>query len=229
MKTIFPDFIFIAFVLILGCNSKGYKDAGTVTDVDGNIYKTIQIGDQVWMAENLKVSHFRNGEPIPQADSKIKWARYGEGIYTIYPQCASPDFDSSNENIYGKLYNWHVVNDPRGLAPNGWHIPSKEEWQQLADYLGKEAGNKMKSTSYWTASKFGFSPGSNASGFSANPSGGLSGVGSFGAFNSKCFFWSSTKAGNTNAWHYYLCSSHNSLTKNTESQVSGNSVRCIKD
>ena len=229
MKTISRYLIFIASLFMLGYSCKSSNDAGTVTDIDGNIYKTIQIGDQVWMAENLKVSHFRNGEPIAHAKSKIEWARYGEGIFTIFPQWASPGFDSSNEKIHGKLYNWHAVNDARGLAPEGWHIPTKEEWEQLANYLGKDGGNKLKSTTDWTATKYELSPGSNKTGFNAYPSGGLSGVGSFGAFTTKCYFWSSTKAGNTNGWHFFLSSSGGSLTKATESMVSGNSVRCIKN
>ncbi|MDX9697430.1 MAG: fibrobacter succinogenes major paralogous domain-containing protein [Bacteroidales bacterium] len=230
MKTYYLHFIFLSFITLLVCNGcNTSNDAGTVTDIDGNVYKTIQIGDQVWMAENLKVSHFRNGDPIPHSKSKIEWARYGEGIFSIYSQWAYPNFDVSNEEIYGKLYNWHAVNDPRGVAPKGWHIPSKDEWIKLADYLGKNAGKKMKSTNHWIATKYGFSPGSNKSCFNAVPSGGLSGVGSFGAFENKCFWWSSTTAGHINAWYFYLTSTSDVLTKNTDSQTSGNSIRCVKD
>jgi len=109
---------------------------GTVTDIDGNVYETVVIGDQLWMAENLKATHYRNGDALVDGfvHSMI------EGAYTNY------DDDPSNSNIYGKLYNWYAVDDERGVCPEGFHVPSDDEWTILTDYLGgwEVAGGKMK-------------------------------------------------------------------------------------
>ena len=111
-------------------------------------YKTVTIGSQVWMAKNLEVSTFRNGDVIPQATSNAEWEAAGKNKQ---PAWCYYDNDSKNDVKYGKLYNWYAVNDPRGLAPVGYHVPTDAEWTQLSDYLGGEgvAGKKMKSTSGW--------------------------------------------------------------------------------
>jgi uncharacterized protein (TIGR02145 family) len=108
----------------------------------------VTIGSQVWTSTNLDVSTFRNGDPIPQAKTDEEWKKAEENGE---PAWCYNDNDPSNGTKYGKLYNWHAVNDPRGLAPNGYHIPTDAEWTILTDYLGGEdnAGTKMKSTSGW--------------------------------------------------------------------------------
>src|SRR5664279_3473834 len=96
-----------------------------LTDKDGHKYETKQIGKQVWMVENLDVIHFRNGEPVMEAESPEEWTRAGnEGraAWCYY------DSDADSGKIYHKLYNWFAVNDPRGLAPDGWHVPSLLDW-----------------------------------------------------------------------------------------------------
>ena len=98
----------------------------TVTDIDGNNYKTINIGDQVWMAENLKVTKYRNGESIPMIKGELIWKNYTAGAFCYYQN--NPDIGE----IYGALYNWYAVNDSKGLCPTGWHVPSNDEWENLA-------------------------------------------------------------------------------------------------
>jgi uncharacterized protein (TIGR02145 family) len=107
--------------------------------------QTVTIGKQVWTSKNLNVATYRNGDAIPQVTDPTVWGNLTTGAWCYY------DNDPSNGTKYGKLYNWYAVNDPRGLAPIGYHIPTDAEWTKLIDYLGKEseAGKKMKSTSGW--------------------------------------------------------------------------------
>jgi uncharacterized protein (TIGR02145 family) len=125
-------------------------DTGTVTDVEGNTYKTIKIGTQVWMAENLKVTKFRNGDNISLVSDRNVW-------YNLTP-LKSPAYCHSNNDlntatVYGRLYNWYAVKDSRGLAPAGWHVPSLDEYLTLMSFLGGKpvAGGKMKEagTAHW--------------------------------------------------------------------------------
>ena len=125
--------------------------------IDENCIPTIQICNQIWMQKNLAVDHYRNGDPIPQVTDPTEWASLTTGAWCYYNN------DPANGSIYGKLYNWFAVNDPRGLAPTGWHIPTDDrdiptssEWQLLSDCLGGNeiAGGKMKSTSGWNNGGF---------------------------------------------------------------------------
>jgi uncharacterized protein (TIGR02145 family) len=125
-----------------------YSANAQVTDVDGNIYKSIQIGNQHWMGENLNVSHFRNGDPIPQAKTFEAWRNAGSTGSSAW--CYYNN-DPENGKLLGRLYNWYAVNDKRGLAPLGWHIPSDNEWKELIDSQGgkENAAIKMKSMRLW--------------------------------------------------------------------------------
>jgi len=118
-----------------------------VTDIDGNVYTTIKISSQWWMAENLKVTHYRNGDSIPNVIDSSAWMGLNTGAYCNY------DNDTSHVAVYGRLYNWYTVNNNRNIAPTGWHLPTDAEWQTLIDYLGGElfAGGKMKEagTAHW--------------------------------------------------------------------------------
>ena len=128
---------------------ESFKDAR-----DGRVYKTVKIGSQVWMAENLNASIFRNGDPIPQAKTDEEWNRAGKNKQ---PAWCYYNNDPANGAKYGKLYNWYAVNDLRGLAPVGYHIPSDAEWTRLTDYLGgaEKAGPKMKSKQGWPEHGYG--------------------------------------------------------------------------
>jgi len=103
---------------------------GTVTDIDENTYETVKIGDQWWISENLKVSRYRNGDSIPHVTDIAEWAELTEGAWSYYEN------DTTYHDIYGKLYNWYAAVDPRGLCPEGWHVPSEDEWHALETFLG---------------------------------------------------------------------------------------------
>ena len=111
-------------------------------DVVAGKYAHVKIGTQVWMSTNLDVTYYRNGDKIPQVKDSVKWARLTTGAWCWYNN------DSATGAVYGKLYNWYAVNDPRGLAPIGWHIPSDTEWDTLSARLGgaSKAGGKLKDT-----------------------------------------------------------------------------------
>lgn len=140
----------------------------SVTDYDGNTYSTVRIGNQTWMTENLKVTHYANGDPIPQLslDNDAEWLTTTSGAYCDYAD------NSDNGNTYGHLYNWYAVNDARGICPAGWHVPSKEEWETLINYLGGVyvAGGNLKATGtqYWKSPNYGAT---NVSGFNGLPCG----------------------------------------------------------
>src|SRR5665811_638068 len=198
-----------------------------VTDKDGNGYNTVHIGSQVWMSANLNVSHFRNGDIIPEAEGANEWKKAGnEGR----PAWCYYDNDPINGRSYGKLYNWYAVHDPRGLAPYGWHVPSTFEWYNLSDYLGGEgvAGDKMKSTSGWDSNGYG----TNVSGFAGLPGGVRFNVdGTFGAVGSHGYWWSSTElsTSTTNAWDRILVYGSGGVTRNDNDKQDGFSVRCLRD
>jgi uncharacterized protein (TIGR02145 family) len=132
----------LTLVSIVSCNSKNEKEAVINTYNGGEI----KIDSQIWMNQNLNVNTFRNGEPIPHAKSKDEWIK---AVEKKQPAWCYYENDPKNGAKYGKLYNWYAVNDPRGLAPAGWHVPSDAEWTKLENFLGTDAGKKMKITSGW--------------------------------------------------------------------------------
>ncbi len=236
-KKIYPIGIIIAIALISGL---GYfiwnRNTGTqneevqiLKEEKESIGSSVKIGEQVWQAENLDVDRFRNGDEIPQVSSAAEWEQAGkEGL----PAWCYYDNDTENGKIYGKLYNWYAVNDSRGLAPEGWHIPTDEEWTILTDYLGGEevAGGKMKTTgtTYWNSPNEGAT---NESGFSALPGGYRRDSGSFSFIRFIAFFWSATEFDNISAWNRFLNSNDGGVSRsNLDSDKSfGASVRCLRD
>ncbi len=128
------------------------KKGQDISDIQGNSYKTIILGEQTWFGENLNVSKFKNGDEIPEAVTMEEWDTAGqEGN----PAWCYFNNDPKNGEIYGKLYNWHAVNDPRGLAPKGTHVPNIEEWNTLVGLLGENAAQHLKSTKGWHESSNG--------------------------------------------------------------------------
>jgi uncharacterized protein (TIGR02145 family) len=199
--------------------------ANKMTDIDGNQYDVIKIGNQLWIKENLKVSKYRNGEAITTGLVNSAWANTKKGAYAVYNN------EKANNNIYGKLYNWYAVSDSRGLCPSGWHVPSDSEWTTLTNYLGGEAivGGKIKSTgtNYWKNPNYGAN---NESGFSALPGGFRFSSGSFGSIKNFAFFWSSTEGNYKVAWTRYLnYNLGNILRDYNNGKQSGASVRCLRD
>jgi uncharacterized protein (TIGR02145 family) len=200
-----------------------FTSQAQITDIDGNSYDTVRIGDQTWMAENLNVSRFRNGDTIQEAKSDEEWEN---ALEIKQPAWCYIENNQANITKYGKLYNWYAVNDPRGIAPSGWQIPSDEAWTILTDFLGGNelAGVKMKSNSGWLND----GNGTNSSGFSALPGGNRS-IGFFYALGEVGFWWSSTEDGPDYAWSRCLSWYKGNLTRKNYWKVLGLSVRCIKD
>ncbi len=136
---VIPFLIGFAFVILMNGLS-----AQTVKDIDGNVYNTVKIGNQEWMAENLRVTRYNNGDNIPGGLSNEDWSNTKEGAYAIYPHDGGywderpiEGINSDDEMVasYGKLYNWFAIDDPRGLCPQGWSIPDSADWTQLMNYL----------------------------------------------------------------------------------------------
>jgi len=191
-----------------------------VTDIDGNQYKIVRIGNQEWMSENLNVTHYRNGDPIPQVQDPEEWMSVTTGAWCYYGN------SEENGKTYGKLYNWYAVNDPRGLAPEGWHIPTEKEWKQLEETLGGYliAGGKMKSISLWENPNYGAT---NESGFNALPGGFRGSFGKFhniGRFN---YFWSSSEDNVNFAWATSLKYGSSAVIHTTDEKTYGFYIRCV--
>ena len=207
---------------------KDYKiDYNSVVDKRNNKnYKTNKIGSQTWICENLDVATFRNGDPIPEANSKEEWERAGE---EKRPMSCYYDFDQSNGEKYGKLYNYYAVHDSRGLAPEGFHIPSENEWNQLIKHLSEDfAGFKMKTSLGWE--KRDFAGGSNVSGFSAVPAGWILSDGRFEKMGYMTGWWSSDESYDPTKWGKYLDDLMDCAEFGEESRKSeGNSIRCLRD
>jgi uncharacterized protein (TIGR02145 family) len=192
-----------------------------VTDKDGNSYKTIKISKQEWIAENLKVEHYRNGDEIPQVQDKEEWDNLTTGAWCYYENT------TENGTTYGKLYNWYAVNDPRGLAPEGWHVSTDEEWTQLTDFLGgaETAGTKLKSTSGWDED-FG---GNNSSGFTALPGGYRTHDGYFSNKGKNAVFWTSTELNTERVWFRNVIGSIPDVYRPNYDKNFGLYIRCVKD
>jgi uncharacterized protein (TIGR02145 family) len=180
----------------------------------------VTIGTQIWTSKNLNVSTYRNGDTIPYVQDPNAWAYLTTGAWCYY------DTGASVITKYGKLYNWYAVSDLRGLAPNGYHIPTIGEWNKLCNYLGGvgAAGTKMKSTSGWSNN----GNGTNSSGFSGLPGVSRSANGVFGLPDRDCYWWSSTDD-NARAWNTNLSCSYRSLSGGKNDKGHGFSVRCLRD
>lgn len=194
------------------------------TDADSNHYAVVQIGTQIWMAENLKGTHYRNSDTIPNVTNNTQWSNLTTGAYCDYNNI------SSNSTIYGKLYNWYAVNDSRKIAPVGWHIPTDAEWTILEDYLvdWNVAGGKLKEACsiLWCSPNIGAS---NESGFTALPGGERNNNGVYGSLSFFGNWWSTTYENSTNAWYMGLGCDYNSMWQNYFLKKYGYSVRCVRD
>lgn len=225
MNKVLFAIIIIALIFSLGCNKSTQKSNNKSTTKGSNTSNAVKIGTQEWMTENLNVERYRNGDIIPQVQDSKEWSKLTTGAWCSYGN------EAENGETYGKLYNWYAVDDPRGLAPAGWHIPSDKEWSILTTFLGGEevAGGKMKSTSSW----FEDGSGSNTSGFTAIPAGLRNLDGEFYGIGKFSDFWSSSKSDNISyfASHRSLSSfsGKNFLNRGIIYMRSGFSVRCVRD
>jgi uncharacterized protein (TIGR02145 family) len=219
--------ILVLFHFLILIEFDSYSQTGSFKDIrDNKNYKTILIGDQTWMAENLNVSTFRNGDIILEAKTYKEWKLAEENKR---PAWCYYNYDSKNAEKYGKLYNWYAVNDPRGLAPKGWHIPTDLEWELIIDVLGGEnlAGGKLKNTTDWNVE----GNGTNDSNFSAYPGGRCNFGGGFDAtLGYEGFWWSATEyEAPYSALYKSLSCNYSSVFSGDDLRGTGMSIRCIKD
>ena len=210
-------------------------ETATMTDIDGYVYQTVKIGDQWWMMENLKVTHYRNGDPIPHVTDGSTWSGLSTGAYCEY------DNNPANPATYGRLYNWYAVDDSRNIAPEGWHVPTDEDWQQLEMYLGMSSsevegiglrgtdeGGKLKEagTVHWNLPNEGAT---NESGFMALPGGYRDYSAVYFKMGDDGEFWSSTGWSSVTAFNRILRYDEQLIGRINIDKKSGYSVRCIRD
>jgi len=185
---------------------------------------TVTICNQVWMTKNLDVTSYRNGDAIPQVTDSSTWANLTSGAWCYYNN------DAANGPIYGKLYNWYAVNDTRGLAPTGYHVPSDAEWTTLETCLGGNlvAGGAMKEVGYthWLSPNTGAT---NSSGFAGLPGGARGGNISFCFIGYEGYWWSSTEYITSSALYRGLNFNVSDLFRGYGSKTVGFSVRCLRD
>jgi len=201
----------------------------TVTDIDGNIYNTVLIGDQCWMKENLKTTQYRNGTTIENPTGNSDWQNNTTGAYAWYHN------DINWKDSYSALYNWHAVNNANGLCPTGWHVPTDAEFTAMTNHLGgtSVAGGKMKSTRTmpdphprWESPNTGATNESNWSGLPGgyrHTSGSFNYIGYFG------YWWSATEISTTDAWFRKLYYNFGSVNRYGYYKTDGFSVRCLRD
>lgn len=221
-------FSIVCIFIFLSCdkNEVPETNTGTIKDIEGNVYKTVKIGNQWWMAENLKTSRFQNGDPILNVSDNTQWSKLIGSAYCNYEN------NDSNAKIYGHLYNWYAVNDPRNICPTGWHIPSDAEWSTLISFLGGAdiAGNRLKEvgTLHWNSPNEGAT---NESGFSALPGGNRRSVrGEFNAIGTLGLWWTSSKSDPENtAWYRYIGNLGSTVYRFDGNLEYGFSVRCVRD
>jgi uncharacterized protein (TIGR02145 family) len=207
-------------------------DSTLVTDIDGHIYPTVKICNQTWMAKNLDVARYRNGDIIPQVTDPTEWANLTTGAWCWYNN------DSATYgSVYGRLYNWYAVNDPRGLAPEGWHVPSNSEWDMMTKCLdetvdttcnpcwsGNNIGTKLKNSTGW----YNGGNGTNGSDFGGLPGGYRLNL-SFNEIGSNAIWWSTSEYNSQNSWAHLLGFDYSGVFRFSDYKTYGFSVRCVKD
>ncbi|MBN2710180.1 MAG: fibrobacter succinogenes major paralogous domain-containing protein [Calditrichaceae bacterium] len=240
----FNIFFFLLVFLYLSCEDKStdsqnqnppVTSADTLKDIDGNIYETVKIGNQVWMAENLKVTRFRNGDTIPYIAADTAWSKLTDAA------CCGYNNSVDTIEIFGLLYNWYAVADSRHVAPEGWHIPTDEDWKALEIFLGMSAeaademgnrgtneGGKLKDTGtiYWESPNLGAT---DETGFSALPGGYRFGYGIFNNIGYLCGFWVASDYNVSNAWSRFLGYNYAYVFRHYYDKKHGYSIRCVKD
>jgi uncharacterized protein (TIGR02145 family) len=217
----------LVFMLTISCQEQEKeeeKSEKTVTDMDGNVYHIDTIGTQIWMAENLKTTKYRNGDPITNTKADTEWTGLTTGALCDYDNSPGYSID------YGKLYNWYAVNDSRNIAPTGWHVPTDEDWTILITFLGGEsvAGSKLKQsgTANW------YSPNTDAtneSGFTALPGGCRKNNGIFNEIWDFGRWWSISEFNTISAISRSMRCVNGKVEKATSFKYYGLSVRCVKD
>lgn len=222
------------YISIASANCLAQQHKSSTDPRDERVYKTVKIGGQVWMAENLDVATFQNGDSIPQAKTIEAWITAGE---MGAPACCYYENDSIGGSKFGRLYNWYAVNDSRGIAPRGWKVPSyDEDWEQLKFFLGKEntqtRGKLLKSLSHWAPYGGASGQGTDLYGFAALPAGYRTCKGKFSSIDKTTYFWSYGKAmlfgqgATSHSLDYDSDIIH--YSNENSSKCCGYSVRCLK-
>ncbi len=201
------------------------------SDADNNHYPIVQIGNQIWMAENLRTTKLKNGKEIKHIQNSLLWREINYASYTWY------DHNENYQKPFGALYNWHAVEEDQ-LCPAGWRIPKDSDWHELENYIdpsinissatgwrGKDGAYLLKSAKFWKISN----KGNNYYGFSALPSGRRSFDGSFNSMGDYCYWWTLTAENEFEAWSRYIIPEFNYLYRGAYLKRYGFSVRCIKE
>ena len=209
----------------------------TINDIDGNVYETVQIGGQLWMAENLTVTHYNNGDEIPNITNNSDWGVLFTGAYCDY------DNNPTNSGTYGRIYNWYTIDDDRGVCPDEWHIPSDDEFMELEMFLGM-GESETNSTGYrgtdegsmladnlnlWNSGILVNNNEFGTSGFSSLPSGYRFVYYGFQNMGNNCSFWSSSEGTFSYAWYRLLDYNYSSVLRTTNSKHNCFSIRCLKN
>lgn len=216
------------FLVFIGCNSTGQEKKTVISSKENpeliSDTNFIRIGNQLWARKNLNVSTFRNGDSIPEIKTNEEWIAICKAEK---PAWCYFENDPKNDSLYGKMYNWYAVNDPRGLAPKGEHIPSQEEWNQLTAFLGGRsvAGKKLKSIHGWQHN----GNGTNKSHFSAYPAGERHADGEFSSLGLLTAWWTSSEQEGKYAWENYMYHFNDAVNTSYVGKNGGFSVRCVKD
>lgn len=225
MKTrlIFSMLIVLVFNTSCEKEDNGNDNNDAIIDAGGNVYTSVTIGNQTWLVENLKTTHFNNGDPIENFTEGDQW-----NILADSPGYAAYENNSANIEAYGLLYNWYAVNDDRGIAPEGYHVATNDEWNALLEAIGDDQpGNKMREVdpNLWLESPV---TGANESGFSAVPAGHRWG-GGFEELGRSTRWWTATSLHATHSYIRGLTYFGGEVTEFTGNISLGNSVRCVKD
>jgi uncharacterized protein (TIGR02145 family) len=212
----------VLLVFIVSCSDDDNK-AVMVSDIEGNVYATISIGAQVWMADNLRVTKYNDGSAIPYVTNNIDLTALTTGAFSWF------DNNEANGSVYGALYNWHTISSGK-ICPTGWHVPSDSEWTTLINFLGGEslAGGKLKAigTAHWNSPNTGAT---NDSGFTALPAGYLFDNGNYNSLGNVTHWWSSTEEDSDSAYDRYVYFQNSTATKGTYSKQVFYSCRCLKN
>lgn len=214
------------------------QDSGkpSVTDIDGNKYEVVKIGDMWWMKENLRTTKLNDGTPIEYVACQLDWIDLDFDDIVWYNKCLQLpiysyyEADESNIEKYGLLYNFMAANTGK-LCPEGWHVPTRDEWMATIELFGEpaEVADAFKSENGWEDVEGKPGNGTNESSFSALPGGYIEEYGNWGGIGKHAYFWTSSDAGQNYAHYIQVCSHQEEIFLDYNSWGRGHSVRCVKD
>ncbi len=223
-------------IILITSSCKKEEEEITVEDIDGNVYKTVLIGDQLWMAENLKTTKYNTGDRIPNVKDNMDWIDLTTGA-----RCYYNNDSTVFVGTYGALYNWFAVTDSRKLCPAGWHVPTDSEWKELEMFLGMsqadadahewrgtDEGGKLKETGTinWASPNTGAN---NSTGFTGRPGGYRNWFGPFEEEGNWGIWWTATEFDATYAWKRNMSSEYSKIYNFYNPKIARFSVRCLKD